>query len=59
MLLFTAGLLAGASVGSIVMAFLSIAAYQRGYAEATQRRDAWRSELRARRHLGAAARTAA
>lgn len=45
MLLLTIGLVAGTAVGSIVMAFLSVAAYERGYADAAQRRDAWRTEL--------------
>jgi uncharacterized membrane-anchored protein YhcB (DUF1043 family) len=59
MLLLTIGLVAGAAVGSIVMSLLSIAAYQRGYANAMQRRDAWRSELRTRHAARSAARTAA
>lgn len=59
MLVLTIGLVAGAAVGSIVMAFLSVAAYQRGYADATMRRAAWRSELRARHAVRPAVRTAA
>lgn len=59
MLVLTIGLVAGAAVGSLVMAFLSVAAYQRGYADATMRREAWRSELRARHAVRPAVLTAA
>ena len=49
-LLLTVGLMAGAAVGAITMAFLAVAAYGRGYADASRERDQWRSELAARRH---------
>ena len=48
-LLLTVGLMAGAAVGAITMAFLAVAAYERGYADASTKRDQWRSELAARR----------
>lgn len=59
MLLLTIGLVAGAAVGSIVMGFLSVAAYARGYADAAQRRDAWRTELVTRHAARTVARSAA
>jgi hypothetical protein len=43
------GLVAGAAVGAIGMAFLGIAAYDRGYADAWRRRNEWRLELAVRR----------
>lgn len=49
------GLVAGAAVGAIAMAFLAIAAYDRGYADAWRQRNDWRLELAVRR--GAADRT--
>jgi hypothetical protein len=49
MALLTFGLFAGAALGAIVMAFLALAAYDHGYADAARRRDEWRTELRARR----------
>jgi len=42
MLLLTIGLFAGAALGSVVMAFLAISAYDRGYRDAAQRRGEWR-----------------
>ena len=48
-LLLTVGLMAGAAAGAITMAFLAVAAYERGYADAATNRDHWRSELAARR----------
>jgi len=59
MLLLTIGLFAGAALGSVVMAFLAISAYDRGYRDAAQRRGAWRIELRARHQAAERARSAA
>lgn len=45
--MFLLGLILGVVLGTIVVAFLALGAYERGYAAA---RDAtWRVELRARR----------
>jgi len=49
-LLLTIGLIAGAAVGAIAMAFLAVAAYDRGYADAFRQRNQWRLELAARHH---------
>jgi len=48
-LLLWVGLVCGAAVGAIAIAFLAAAAYDRGYADAAQRRNEWRVELAARR----------
>lgn len=54
------GLMAGAAVGTIAMAFLAVAAYERGYAEASRERNQWRLELAARRRVpGSTVRSAA
>lgn len=50
MLLFWIGLVSGAAIGAIAIAFIAASAYDRGYAEATRRRNEWRIELAARRH---------
>jgi hypothetical protein len=42
-------LLAGVAIGMIVMAFLAIGTYQRGYDEGYRLRRPWRAELGARR----------
>lgn len=42
-------LLAGVLMGMVVMAFLTIGTYQRGYAEGYLLRRPWRAELQARR----------
>ena len=52
---FAAGLMIGLALGLIIIGFLAVAAYQRGYEEAVGKRRVWRAELVARR---AAARTA-
>lgn len=56
------GLVIGVAMGVIVVGFLAIAAYQRGYQDALGRRPEWRAELVARRaaarSLPAAARKA-
>lgn len=56
------GVVVGLAMGVIVVGFLAIAAYQRGYQDALGRRPEWRAELMARRaavrSLPAAARRA-
>jgi predicted membrane chloride channel (bestrophin family) len=47
--MFTAGLIVGLALGLIVIGFLAIAAYERGYDEAIGKRKQWRAELVARR----------
>lgn len=42
-------LIIGVALGTIVMGFLAIAAYERGFGDATYRRTEWRAELSARR----------
>ena len=49
MMLFALGVVVGVALGVIVVGFLAIAAYQRGYDEAFGRRREWRAELVARR----------
>ena len=46
---FAAGLIIGLALGLIVIGFLAIAAYQKGYEEAIGKRKVWRAELVARR----------
>ena len=46
---FAAGLIIGLALGLVVIGFLAVAAYQRGYEEAIGKRRAWRAELVARR----------
>ncbi len=46
---FAAGLILGLALGLVIVGFLAIAAYQRGFEEATGRRRVWRAELVARR----------
>lgn len=57
MVTFAAGLIVGLALGLIIVGFLAVAAYERGYDEAVGRRKQWRAELVARRT--AAARTLA
>jgi hypothetical protein len=45
---FALGLMVGLALGLIVIGFLAIAAYQRGYDDAIGRRKMWRAELVAR-----------
>jgi hypothetical protein len=59
MALLTVGLFVGAALGAIVMAFLALAAYDHGYADAARRRDEWRTELQARRQADKKVRSAA
>ena len=49
MVLFGFWLLAGIALGMILMGFLAIGTYQRGYEEGYFRRKPWRGELAARR----------
>lgn len=46
---FASGLILGLALGLIVIGFLAVAAYERGYDEAIGRRKQWRAELVARR----------
>jgi Tfp pilus assembly protein PilV len=48
MMVFALGLMLGLALGLIVIGFLAIAAYQRGYEDAFGRRKQWRAELVAR-----------
>jgi len=48
MFVFVLGLMVGLALGLIVIGFLAIAAYQRGYDDAFGRRKQWRTELVAR-----------
>jgi hypothetical protein len=43
---FIVGLIVGIALGTIVVAFLALSAYERGYDAATS--SPWRTELRAR-----------
>ena len=45
---FVVGLLVGVAFGVIVVGFLAVGAYDRGFNEALLRRKAWRTELVAR-----------
>lgn len=45
---FVFGLLVGVAFGVIVVGFLAVGAYDRGFNEALHRRKAWRAELVAR-----------
>jgi hypothetical protein len=49
MVIFVLGLMVGVALGLVVVGFLAIRAYDRGYDEALERRQAWRGELQARR----------
>jgi hypothetical protein len=59
MMLFAIGLMAGMALGMIIVGFLAIGAYDRGYTEAFERRKAWRTELVARTVAGTRALAAA
>ena len=52
---FAAGFMIGLALGLIVIGFLAIAAYQKGYEEAIGKRRMWRAELVARRTAARAA----
>ena len=47
-MIFLVGLLVGITLGMLVIAFLAMDAYERGYEEADMRRRYWRTELAAR-----------
>ncbi|MGH2379446.1 MAG: hypothetical protein ACRDGT_13375 [Candidatus Limnocylindria bacterium] len=49
MVIFGIWLVAGVAIGMILMAFLAIGTYKRGYEEGYGLRRPWRSELGARR----------
>lgn len=55
MVSFAAGLVVGLALGPIVIGFLAVAAYERGYDEAVGKRKHWRAELVARRSAAARA----
>jgi hypothetical protein len=46
---FAEGFVIGLALGLIVIGFLAVAAYQKGYEEAVGKRKTWRAELVARR----------
>ena len=46
---FVEGFVIGLSLGMIVIGFLAVAAYQKGFDEAVGKRRIWRAELVARR----------
>ena len=52
MVLFAIGLMAGVALGMVIVGFLAIGAYERGFSEALERRKAWRTELVARARAG-------
>ena len=45
---FTVGLMIGVALGVIIVGFLAVGAYDRGFNEALHRRRVWRAELVAR-----------
>ena len=51
--------MAGIALGMIIVGFLAIGAYERGFSEALERRKAWRTELVARTVVGTRALVAA
>ncbi|MBI3522645.1 MAG: hypothetical protein HY071_06025 [Chloroflexi bacterium] len=53
MVLFAFGLIAGVALGVLVVGFLAINAYNRGFEEAQQGRKVWRAELVARQTVAA------
>ncbi|HEX9268352.1 MAG TPA: hypothetical protein VF998_00790 [Candidatus Limnocylindria bacterium] len=53
MLLFAFGLIVGVALGMVVIGFMAIRAYDRGYDDALERRQAWRTELLARQAVAA------
>lgn len=52
---FTFGILAGVALGMILMAFLAIGTYQRGYDAGTLLRKPWQAEIALRRQAAVAA----
>lgn len=57
--LFAAGLMAGIALGVLIVGFLAVGAYNRGYDDAFFRRKDWRAELVARQSVVARAMPAA
>lgn len=53
--LFAAGLIAGISLGVLIVGFLAVGAYNRGYDDALFRRKDFRAELVARQTVAARA----
>jgi hypothetical protein len=45
---FVVGVLVGVALGVVIVGFLAIGAYDRGFSAAMERRKAWRGELVAR-----------
>jgi hypothetical protein len=45
---FFVGLVIGIAFGMVIVGFLAVGSYQRGFNEALERRKAWRGELIAR-----------
>ena len=53
--LLGAGLMAGIALGVLIVGFLAVGAYNRGYDDALFRRKDWRAELVARQTVAARA----
>lgn len=51
--LFATGLMAGIALGVLIVGFLAVGAYNRGYDDALFRRKDWRAELVARQTVAA------
>ena len=51
--LFVTGLMAGIALGVLIVGFLAVGAYNRGYDDALFRRKDWRAELVARQNVAA------
>jgi len=51
MLIFALGLMAGVALGVLVVGFLAVGAYNKGFDEAMERKRAWRTELVARQNV--------
>lgn len=52
MLIFALGIMAGVALGVLVVGFLAVGAYNKGFSDAMERRKAWRTELVARKDVG-------
>lgn len=52
MLIFALGIMAGVALGVLVVGFLAVGAYNKGFSDAMERRKAWRTELVARQDVG-------
>jgi hypothetical protein len=52
MVIFALGLMAGVALGVLVVGFLAVGAYTKGFGDAMERRQAWRGELLARQDAG-------